>query len=395
MHAGPLLCFTFLAASLATASPAHAAEPPKILVHYMAWFVGKPTAPSWGWHWTMNQFDPDAADPARRRIASHYRPLIGPYDSSDPTVLEYHLLLMKLAGIDGVIVDWYGLSQHLDYPLIHRNTVALFQKAGRLGLSGAVCYEDQTIRQLVEAKRLAPDARIRHVREEITWLRTCWFTEKWYLRHDGRPVLLSFGNDGLTDAEWAEVLPSGADALLYLSEHRRRPAASGAFDWPIPAVGLGQVDRFLSQRDVPLKMPAAYPRFHDIYAEAKVHASYGAIADDRGRTFEQTLTRALTAGSPFVQVVTWNDWGEGTNIEPSVEFGYRDLETLQSLRRKHVEPGFAPKGDALRLAHRLFVLRRRGKTSETAALDAIAEDLAAGRLTETRAELARAEAASR
>jgi len=41
-------------------------------------------------------------------IWSNYHPLIGLYDSTDPDLLECHLLQMKLAGIDGVIPDWYG-----------------------------------------------------------------------------------------------------------------------------------------------------------------------------------------------------------------------------------------------------------------------------------------------
>jgi len=40
-----------------------------------------------------------------------------------------------------------------------------------------------------------------------------------------------------------------------------------------------------------------------------------------------------------VQLVTWNDWGEGTQIEPSVEFGYRDLEATQRERRR-MTPSF-------------------------------------------------------
>jgi len=58
----------------------------------------------------MDHFDPDTVNVSgERQIASWYYPLIGPYDSSDPAVLEYHVLLMKLAGVDGVIVDWYGI----------------------------------------------------------------------------------------------------------------------------------------------------------------------------------------------------------------------------------------------------------------------------------------------
>src|SRR5215469_15931106 len=76
-----------------------------LLVYYMPWYVAKPYSSNWGWHWTMNHFDPDTIGASgERQIASWYYPLIGPYDSADPAVLEYHVLLMKLAGIDGIIV---------------------------------------------------------------------------------------------------------------------------------------------------------------------------------------------------------------------------------------------------------------------------------------------------
>jgi hypothetical protein len=35
------------------------AKKPLILVHYMPWYSARPTSPNWGWHWTMNVFDPE------------------------------------------------------------------------------------------------------------------------------------------------------------------------------------------------------------------------------------------------------------------------------------------------------------------------------------------------
>ena len=82
-----------------------------VMVYYMPWYAAKPFSGEWGWHWTMNHFNPDTLNASgEQQIASWYYPLIGPYDSSDPAVLEYHVLLMKLAGIDGVIVDWLWLD---------------------------------------------------------------------------------------------------------------------------------------------------------------------------------------------------------------------------------------------------------------------------------------------
>lgn len=46
----------------------------------------------------------------KRQIASHYYPLTGPYASGDAAILDYQCLLMKYAGVDGVMVDWYGVN---------------------------------------------------------------------------------------------------------------------------------------------------------------------------------------------------------------------------------------------------------------------------------------------
>ena len=77
-----------------------------ILAHYMRWFESKPISGQWGWYWTMNHFDPEVIDRSgRRSIASHDYPMVGPYDSADPDLLEYHTLLRKVAGVDGVIAE--------------------------------------------------------------------------------------------------------------------------------------------------------------------------------------------------------------------------------------------------------------------------------------------------
>ena len=102
------------------------------------------------------------AERDRREIASQHYPLIGPYDSSDPDVIEYHLLTMKLAGIDGVIVDWYGLQQFRDYPILHRSTRRLVEQVERLKMKFVICYEDQTIPASVQANRIADVGRVDH-----------------------------------------------------------------------------------------------------------------------------------------------------------------------------------------------------------------------------------------
>lgn len=381
-----LCCFP---ADTTAREPGKRATDRLILAHYMPWYVAKPASQVWGWHWTMNVFDPEKIVAGKRGVASHFYPMIGPYDSGDPAVLEYHLLTMKLSGIDGVIVDWYGLQTFRDYAILHRNTQRLVEQVTRLGMKFAICYEDQTIPTLVKAGRLKTADRVPHATGEIEWLAKRWFRLKSYVRLDGKPVLLSFGQDGLTDREWLQCLDGLKSPVTYFSEHRRRSSAVGAFDWPIPTQGLGAVERFQATSAKWFhSIPVAFPRFVDIYAEAGVRPSYGRVEDDDGATFRTSMIQALQSKAAIVQVATWNDWGEGTVLEPSREFGYRDLEMLQQLRRRHIDPRFSPTPSDLRLPFQLLHCRRaKAKPTRSSVWDDISKSISAGKISEARSKL--------
>jgi hypothetical protein len=359
-----------------------------LLAHYMPWYQAKPFSPAWGWHWTMNKFNPDVTvaggsfDSAKRQIASHFYPLIGPYDSADPAVLECQLLQMKLAGIDGVIVDWYGLTDLHDYAVLHRSTEQLIVQAERLGMRFAICYEDSTVPALLKAGRLNESQRVEHVVKEVAWLKKNWFGRTGYVHLGGKPVMLSFGQGGLNDSEWTACLGQITPSIAYFSEHQKRTSAIGAFDWPIPKEGVAGVSRFEENAKTwPDSIAVVFPRFVDIYAEAGVHDSWGRIEDQNGAVFRQTLKRAFDGNAKIIQIATWNDWGEGTNVEPSREFGYRDLEAIQLVRKSTTGGAFRIQAGDLRLPSELLKLRRRYKDAASSKqLDQIASFLSRGEI---------------
>lgn len=326
--------------------PAGAATP-RLLVHYMPWYATREVSGHWGWHWTMDHFDPErrTAD-GRREIASHEYPLIGPYDSGDDRVLECHALLMKFAGIDGVVIDWYGTSDAYDYPVIHRNVRRLVPWLRRAGLSFAICYEDRSL------AALPPGPDVAQAERDLRWAERNWFGEPHALRHEERPVLFVFGPQ---HPRWRVVLES-RPVVLGLPHLFHERGLDGGFAWP-PVDGGRAVTRtawtdFLDAlyADDRTLVATAFPGFHDIYAQAGVHESYGSIDADDGRTLAESLAQALASGKPFVQIVTWNDFGEGTMIEPTRALGYRSLEALPRCR--------APA--TLRLPVLLHDLRERG-----------------------------------
>ncbi len=89
---------------------------PLLMAHYMPWYQAPKVSGQWGYHWTMNHFSPSQDEDGQwTNFASHYTPLTGLYDSRDEAVLDYQVQMMKLSGIDGVIVDWYGNENFWDY----------------------------------------------------------------------------------------------------------------------------------------------------------------------------------------------------------------------------------------------------------------------------------------
>lgn len=272
-------------------------------------------------------------------IASHNYPIVGPYDSGDLDLIEYHLQLMKLAGIDGIIIDWYGTKDFQDYGNLHRNTVKVIESAKQIGLRFAVCYEDQSLKQMMEKDLIQKERVIETAVESLSFVDKNWFSERQYLRISHKPVLLVFGPQFLNAEDWGRVnLQLKLKPLIFGLPHlAAAKGMDGKFGWP-PVSGGKEISREtwsdyisrLHQQDN-LKSPSiavAFPGFHDIYKEAGLHDSYGFIDARQGKTLAETLVLADKSPSKIIQLATWNDFGEGTVIEPTQELGFEYLNQI-------------------------------------------------------------------
>jgi hypothetical protein len=377
-----------------------------LLVHYMPWYVAKPYSGSWGWHWTMGHFNPDAVIDGKHQIASWYYPLIGPYDSLDPAVLEYHVLLMKLAGIDGVTVNWYGTDNFNDYAVNNQRTLALLNYTRKAGLKFSICFEDQTIQHEIDGGYLTAASAISHAQQTMLYAQSNYFIDASYLRLSNAPVFLNFGPQYFkTNSDWVTIFSvlNATNRPAFFTEDHRLAAGLGAFDWPpmwmsggaTHTLTLTQLQSYLdSFQQIAVSWPAyissAFPRFHDIYANAGAGASYGYLDDSNGATFTNTLRRALTNNSAFVHLVTWNDFGEGTVIEPTLDYGYRDLGMIQNFRRQYLDPDFSYATNDLAIALRFYTLRKQYVTNAaiTAELNRAFTNIVTGRMTVANSQLA-------
>jgi hypothetical protein len=362
----------------------------------MPWYQSPDTSGYWGWHWKMDHFNPGILDEnGKPEIASHFMPLIGPYDSKDWAVLEYQVLLMKLSGIDGVIVDWYGSSNYTDYPVINQATQRLFDAIKRAGLTFVICYEDQTVKNMIDGHRLDDSMDFDQGQKDLMYLQETWFQEQSYLKIDGRPLLLTFGPRYFVNpADWETLFQDleKQPILVTLDQHYVPPAVS-TFPWPPMwaskdgVLSTSSLENYLDgfykkAENYPFLIAGAFPGFQDIYQEAGVGESYGYLDPLEGNIFETTFQKAIDQEPDIVQLITWNDYGEGTNIEPTEEYGYQYLEIIHkyALEIKGQSNLNTTKLD-LRLPLQIFALRKTHNDPETnAKLDRVFDLLIAGDL---------------
>jgi len=99
----------------------------------------------------------------------------------------------------------------------------------------------------------------------------------------------------------------------------------------------------------------------------------------------------MTNASAIVQIVTWNDFGEGSMVEPTRQYGYRDLGIIQDFRRQYLASDFPGHTNDLALALRFYTLRREAATHPVlgAELDRIFTNLVSGQVQAARLQLDR------
>ena len=412
---------------------------PLVLMHFMDWFRTAGGEHNQHWHggWGTYKKDfklggPLFADGGRGAVVNggddvdfRYSPLIGPYDSRDPDVILTQLLLMKMAGIDGLIFDFYGIDES---NLMNSLCVLLMCEhfLEKLEMMPVFCLEDEHIvsriaKPRAEAERANGNAvdwvdiASEHLAGQLSYIAQ----EYGRIQQKGSssPPLFCFGpkTNGLLEFLNALLAKEGAaqpltgqqrmtrlrqffdDAGLndvafvthaHITLHRLDPV-QGLFEWkPTFVAGDGTLRRTLTenckkrlaQRSAPTTwVPIVMPRFHDSYASRgsagpDAPTRYGVYPDRNGQTLRDSLDIARSFNSDFVQIVTFNDWQEGTSVEPSRQHGLRDLEIIQAELLADNQRSHDFTVDDLRLPLMLLYALRRGYLNGKATLlDAVVE----------------------
>ena len=297
--------FALDASLLRTAKPApRRAHERLVLAFYYGWW-GRKQGPSKAWlHWR----------PWRKRMGVPHVPTLGYYDSLDPKIIAAHIQQAKRAGIDGFVLSWW--SERGNDPKV---LALLLQEAAR-----------QDFRISIYLERARDRERLR---QRLAWILKRFGDHGAFLRADGRPVLFFYDpvHRAVDRLDMRHAL-QGLDAFFVAGQsdgrHLARLDAMHVYYIARNPEGHARAQRSTSAvamlRDAPM-LATATPGYDDrLERRPGFHRPRAA-----GQTYDR-LWRAAWQ-SDWVLLVSWNEWHEGSQLEPSKEYGGRYLD----LTRRH------------------------------------------------------------
>lgn len=245
------------------------------------------------------------------------------YRSDDPQQIAKQVTDMMARGIDGAVVDWYGPGAGIS----SRSTDLLFKESARRNFQFAVSVDGGPLKACLKSGR---DVTAQ-VLSELEYAEKNYENSPNYLRWQRRPVVFFF--DSELPIDWRSVRSSLKLSPLFIFRNSGAfdlPYSDGAFAWVTPETAnagdpeaLKYLERFYDRaRRNPGKFAvgSVYKGFDDS------RASWGKgrrIPENCGQTWLDTfaeINRHYSASYqlPAVLIVTWNDYEEGTAIEPGI-----------------------------------------------------------------------------
>ncbi len=271
-------------------------------------------------------------------------PQAGPYNSDDTAVIQRQVQQAQQACLNGFSAHWYGPNDSRTTGNFNK----LLSASAGTGLRHAVVIQTNIL----------PGASEQMIIDAINYALRQWAQQPNYLRLGGRPVIIftdmprPWGSDAAALAGWtriraatdpnhssiwmAEGLATTYNPLfdglyVYRIDHRDYPQS-----WlkqPRWAAAVRALER---QGNLPLgglyfadTIAAGFDDTRSVNAPGDLRSDAPHFARDRqgGAYYQATMAATAQTGGDFLLVKSFNEWIEGTEIEPGTTYGnlYLDL----------------------------------------------------------------------
>jgi len=244
------------------------------------------------------------------------------YTSTDIVQIQKQVADMISRGVDGAIIDWYGRgtfnSHFVSYDQASQELMHEAEK--HPGFTFAIQHD------AVALQNCGCDVTQTLI-DDLNFANRTYQGSSAYLSYNGRPVFFFFGHEAYP-IDWNRVRASVAGNPLFIF---RNPSgftyaqSNGGFSWVQPGTsGYSYLDGYYSTAlasPTAYSIGSAYKGFDDSLAAWGTHRF---IAQQCGQTFLQSMAEAgkyYTSADQMlgIQMVTWNDYEEGTEMETGID----------------------------------------------------------------------------
>jgi len=277
----------------------------------------------YGWYGTQYYSDMQVHWPPGAPVLD--TPADGPYDSLDPAVAQRHAAQAKAAGLTVLVASWWGPGDRTD-----RQLLLLLAACQAQGLK--VCAY---VEQAQTPQQVATD---------VLYLHDRYAGHPAWLTLNGQPVVMFFDrlmqNLGLAGWDRArKAIDAKAPGLAYVGTANSATeiaARAPHFDalhiysqqFTVTGHDTGDVEwsemlyaNWVSvQKGLAVTTATVLPGYDDSIQPDRT-GKRPIVSRDDGKTYGDLWLAAIKAAPDWIFVVSFNEWHEGSEIEPSKEYG--------------------------------------------------------------------------
>lgn len=298
--------------------------PKKVMAFYYTWY-GTPEVSDGWYHWPEGGHNPDKLDEkGLRDVGATNHPDPDVYDSNSPDVIRRHLALCEEMGIDALIATWWGINDFHD-------------KAFKVAIAEA----NKTKTQLTVYYEVIRQGSVDSAVRDFLYILDNYAAEPAFLKVDGKPVIFVYGRamGQLGAGDWEEVLKqvkAKHDALFIADTGSKEliDIFDGGHTYnPVGAVARGDNMEKNYARLVKTCRKAGKIACATVipgYDDSNIGRARVIVAERReGKLYKELWQAAMKAQPDWLLITSFNEWHEGSEIEPSKELGRSYVELTQ------------------------------------------------------------------
>jgi hypothetical protein len=276
---------------------------PSLGVFYYPWSGGQSEGYT---HWADNGHNPPSTWFANYLpdYVNGFVPSVELYSAKDPNVVKWQLGLMKRSGIGFVISSWWGKGSISD------NTLSTIFEDVLPATDNP--YPDVRFAIYYEKEGFA-DVPKSEIISDINYIKNKYANSSYYYKIDGKPVIFVYNADagGSSDAQKWKQVRDETGIYTVLKVYSGYQSDSGLADsWhqyaPTTSYGNeGSYSAFIS------------PGYHKGDEAVRLER-------ENFTRFENDVIALKNANVQFKLIEAWNEWGEGTGIEPAQRINHND-----------------------------------------------------------------------